>query len=97
MLAPAFSVMSEPEVELVKPFTTFMSPVLSTRMLLSVMAETRSLLSIFAVPFVDEEKTPFSKVPCVGLLAVMLMVVATNEGSTLSVVPTYESEVKVSV
>jgi hypothetical protein len=93
MLPLAFRVKSEPEVELVKPFTTFMSPVPSTRMLLCVIAETRSSLKMFAVPETLDWKTPSTKEPCVGLVDVMLIVEAAKVGEIETVVPTNSSAV----
>ena len=85
--------MSEPAVELVKPFTTFMSPVLSTRMLLCVIAETRSLFRMFAVPETLDWNSPSTKEPCVGLVDVMLIVEAAKVGEIETVVPTNSSAV----
>jgi hypothetical protein len=96
-LPPALSVMSEPAVELVKPFTTFMSPVLSTRMLLCVIAETRSLFKTVAVVPVEDWKTPSIKEPVVGPVELMFTVAATNVGVTESEVPTKASAVTVKV
>jgi hypothetical protein len=89
----ALRVISKAEVELVKPFTTFMSPVLSIRMLLCVIAETRSSLNMFAVPETLDWNTPSTKEPCVGLVDVMLIVEAANVGSIVTVVPTNSSAV----
>jgi hypothetical protein len=66
--------MSEPEVELVKPFTMFMSPELSTRTLLRAMAFCRSVVNTVAVPEVLDSKTPFTKDPVVGPVALMFTV-----------------------
>ena len=97
MLAPAFSVMSEPEVELVKPFTMFMSPELSTRTLLRAMAFCRSVVNTVAVPEVLDSKTPFTKDPVVGPVALMFTVDAVWLGVIVKVVPTKASEVKLKV
>jgi hypothetical protein len=96
-LPRALRVISKAEVELVKPLTTFMSPVLSTRMLLCVIAETRSSLKMFAVPETLDWNTPSTKEPCVGLVDVMLIVEAANVGSIVTVVPTNSSAVMPSV
>jgi hypothetical protein len=93
MLPLALRVIPKAEVELVKPLTTFMSTVLSTRMLLCVIAETRSSLKMFAVPETLDWKTPSTKEPCVGLVDVMLIVEAANVGSIVTVVPTNSSAV----
>jgi hypothetical protein len=79
MLPRAFKVRSDPEVELDTLFTTVMSPVLSTTMLLCPMAVTKSLFRMFAVPEVLDRNTPLTKLPSVVPDEVMFTVDAVKE------------------
>ena len=74
MLPRALSVRSEPEVELVKPLATVMSPKLSTRTLPKDIADTRSVFKMFAVPSVEDSKLPFTNTPVVDPEEVMFTV-----------------------
>jgi hypothetical protein len=93
MWSPALRVTAEPEVLLTTFASTLIDPELSTRALPCVIAVTRSLLRIVAVPEVVDWNTPSMNAPVVGPELLMLTVDGIGVGVTSTVAPTYASEV----